>query len=440
MMVLSLIGILSCSPGFDEPVESRKSEVDPPKTAYGKMAYLMSDTANEAVDTIGKYVDLDSIDARSLEEDGLESLGQLLPDDFTMLKRKIGPGEDRVLEAGTEVTLDQELKEIKKEFDATLEKIMPDPTPAKTLPEVEIDKENIKVSGDVSVPLKSPTGVATIEVMNAVANGEDPEKKINEMQKDIALLADGQGTSTERGLYMHRPWTWPSNTVRYIWEPGNGKMSDLHKEAMRTAMDTWHKKTGGRVRFQQFASNPWTTFLDSIFGLNVVMYADSNLGDSTNGDALMVPYKGWSVGRLRLKRYLTDPVELRRTSLHELGHVLGLEHEQKRDDRDHYVIVTEGGINHSKIKEFRSDFRFCSRTVKIWRWRYTIWYPCFWKSRNSDMTGPFDFYSIMLYSNLQIRDPNHFVDGVHDPSSNTFRTRLNTDLSATDIETILRLY
>jgi len=57
-----LIGLSGCSAEFDEPaikqnLESSLVSSDPPKTSYGKMVHLMSDTAGEAIDIIGKYTD-----------------------------------------------------------------------------------------------------------------------------------------------------------------------------------------------------------------------------------------------------------------------------------------------------------------------------------------------------------------------------------------------
>jgi hypothetical protein len=434
LMFFLLIGLSACGTAFDEPVSSSPSQSDPPKTSYGKMAHLMSDTANEAVDTVGKYVDLDTMEERGLEGDGIESLGQLLPNDLTTLKRKVGPEEGRAVDAGTEVTLDQELKEIKKEFDAKVEAIMPDPTPAKTLPGVEIDQESIKVGDDQAVPLKSLSGVAMVEVMNAMANGGDPEKTANDMQKDVSPLADGEPNS-ERGLYLYGQRTWSNNTVNYMWW---GSMKDVQKQALHRGMNTWTESTSGRVRFREFfKSDGWIMFLIGIGSLDVVYYHDASVPRSSAGD---LAYLHFSLGILTLNRDLTEATQLDRTVLHELGHVLGLKHEQQRADRDSFVIVPEGDSNNALIKQHRSDFSWCSYTIKIWRKRFTIWYPCFWKRTHSVLTGDFDYNSIMLYPRLEIRNPDaNCTNGVRDING-VCRTRPNNTLSATDVNTILRLY
>ena len=287
-----LLGVSGCSTEFDEPATRQNlggpMASDPPKTSYGKMVGVMSDATDDAMNIIGQYTDIESLE-RSMEagDDALESFVLSLPDPTT-LTRKIGT-QDRALEAGDETNLNRELTELKQSYDAKIEAILPDPSPAKSLPSVQIDQESIRLSDDATIPLKSLEGVAVVEVLNAVAKGEDPQNKINEIENDFnGFPTAGESSSkSERGLYRKRTGRWAGNNVLYYFLA----MSESHRSAMRSAMSDWQIKTGGAVKFQEIWA-PYGGILSSVGYLDMNM---SKPGEATIGPSL------WGYGYVRLK-------------------------------------------------------------------------------------------------------------------------------------------
>lgn len=139
---------------------------------------------------------------------------------------------------------------------------------------------------------------------------------------------------------------WPNGIVPYVMDSGyfdNGRV--------RKAMDEWERKT--RIRFVPHTGEP--NFITVKRGSN------PNIGRSSVG----------MVGREQT--FLMGDNCDYRVALHELGHTLGLWHEQSRADRDKFIC-----IRWSKIKSgFADQF-----DLKL-----------------SDVTpvGPYDFDSVMHY-------------------------------------------
>lgn len=106
--------------------------------------------------------------------------------------------------------------------------------------------------------------------------------------------------------------------------------------------------------------------------------------------------------------------------IHEIGHSLGLFHEQSRTDRDSYIDVRYNNIKNDKEYAFH---KYVTRGLE-----------------GTDF-GPFDFSSIMLYPSFTADE--NFVEDVNLP----MLTKLNGDtwgfnffLSTGDINTITHLY
>jgi hypothetical protein len=172
--------------------------------------------------------------------------------------------------------------------------------------------------------------------------------------------------------------------------------------------------------YESIRCNGWNDFQVGIHAIGVVKISDHDFAGTKDGESLV----GYGGGErpLRIQTGL-DSDRIVRTSLHELGHALGLRHEHQRYDRDTYLMVTEGGSAYEKIPEYLSGWRWEWMRVRIGWWTISIPYLAVWKQRN----GAFDFDSIMLYDGFQIKNAGGL-------------TKYNTALSKTDIATVKLMY
>ena len=97
------------------------------------------------------------------------------------------------------------------------------------------------------------------------------------------------------------------------------------------------------------------------------------------------------------------------TIIHELGHVLGLEHEHQRVDRDEFVRL------HSKAKITKENAEQ------------------FDPNPGAQLLTPYDYYSIMHYG------PS-FWRAIKEGAPDLVEPMLRYGLSALDIDTVNRLY
>ncbi len=198
----------------------------------------------------------------------------------------------------------------------------------------------------------------TGEVIDAIYNGNTVQLVEIENGKylfdgDVVLdredfLLPGE-EANNRGVYGGG--TWPNRTVR--WKFASGVSQDLTNK-WNSAKDTWTSQLG--FTFTQISSS--TTSGDYIL-----------VQQNTSGSAYST-----SIGRRGGQQIISvDPRYFSTGSvIHEIGHAVGLIHEQKRPDRDTYITV-----NYSNIRP-------------NWTSQYD-------KCTGCTANGTFDFNSIMLY-------------------------------------------
>lgn len=156
---------------------------------------------------------------------------------------------------------------------------------------------------------------------------EDGDMVLDEGEKKESLLQTN-GSRTRRRLV---PWKrWPSNTVVYVWEAG---ISARAKEALEKAMIEWEAKT-----CVHFEADPSQTLRGGVLVL----------GSNRPGCFANVGYDKLELRNLNLG----SGCETLGIALHELGHVLGLRHEQQRMDSVKYVEIQQQNIKPGRVQEF----------------------------------------------------------------------------------------
>jgi hypothetical protein len=414
-----------------DPVTKLQSIPDSSKVAgnYKKIVGLQLEYAQKGVETVSEYVNIPETASRNATNGLVDfgSIGKLLPDDLSTLKR-IKPGSDRSAE-GEETSLEEELNALIEGFESELEAALPNPEKALTLDFVEGTDEGLVIGGDAIIPYKSLEGAVTVELLNALADGEDLEEIITNLEAELLDVFGEDGGGMDRGLVKNGDGRWTKGVLNYRW----GSISDDHKAAVEEAMRTWTSRTGGKVKFSKLGNDVWTNFQVGIHAIGVIIIRDASL-KGLNGQVSQVGYSG-GTNYLYLQNGISDKA-LKRTTLHELGHCLGLYHEHQRYDRDEWVAVSGNDNNYAKIPKNMSSWRWEWLRVRIGWWTISIPYLCFWEQKNSTVYGSFDFESLMLYSGLKIKkvpagNKTLWVNGP---------TPYNTDLSYWDVETVRRIY
>lgn len=433
LLILSVgIFIVGCRQGISNLYDNERNSYSDFTKKCLDITDLQTDAANKGIEIVSKYIDIGTPSSRNLNNETVDFdfIGSLLPDDLTLLKRtKLVVGEKRSLGAcEIETNLENELNEVVYEFKNSITQLVPDPSAALSLGYVTGSETGIKISDDTEIPYDSIEGIVTVELLNAVANGQDLQAVITELENvsecnEVNSRALWKTSSTSK---------WVKGYVNYRW----GSISEEHKEAMVNAMSTWNKKTEGKVCFNEFENTGWNKFQLGLCVIGCITISDEKT-NKWNGLAT-VGYVSGPFGYLKLRDVITEDA-LTRTSLHELGHTLGLSHEHQRYDRDDYIYVTDSNHNYDKIEKDITGCRWASKNIRIGWWTITLWYPCWWTQTNSEVCGTFDFDSVMLYSGFEIKSPyNTKENGIE--SDNKYYTRYNIEFSDNDIKMIKNKY
>jgi hypothetical protein len=223
---------------------------------------------------------------------------------------------------------------------------------------------------------------------------DDRELMVDDVQAPLDETLDGTDndnvamalTELTNGKYR----AWPHGRIPYVFKKVNGSyvLNSATRATVSKAMTNWETKTEGRVKFRAKTST------------------DKEYITITVGSPKVSPFVGHIAGRtstvyLRQNEFIT-------VSKHELGHVVGLHHEQRRSDRLSYIQVRTANIVNSTLCKYQ--FSVCSTCKKIGTYdRISVMHY-----RTSDLgncrTGPvllkLDGTAIQHYWQLSTKDVN----------------------------------
>ena len=172
---------------------------------------------------------------------------------------------------------------------------------------------------------------------------------------DIVLKSSQFTLPGEEQKGTYNGLTWPNRTVNYSYAKGRNKPNTATKAAWQAAMQAWEDDLG--FTFVRVNNRFSGDYIQVQSNSNGTAYSTS-IGRDGGRQIISFDSNSFNTGSM----------------IHEIGHAVGLEHEQKRPDAEQYII-----INWSNIRPGSPTYQF---------------EPC---GVGCVGDGNFDFGSIMLY-------------------------------------------
>ncbi|MDR1231368.1 MAG: hypothetical protein LBK61_08200 [Spirochaetaceae bacterium] len=424
-------------PDSDKPEINLNFTVDDFDSAFAKAAFLTVKAARDSLEAAQKTgVNLESAaaNARSAFGNNEVTIGDLGPYILTANSaRRSASGEN---------TLENELNGIAGNYEESLSDLVPALDAAVLAGLLVVEDGNIVISDDMVIPVDSLDGIATIEVMNRVAGGENPEAVVSEMQADIAKMLAGEENAS-RGVYiipensLGSGFTvsgarWTNGLIRYHFATGSRALNATAKDLARKSMDKWTAGTNNKVRFEEINANLWNIICR---GLGQYQYVTIDKQDLPSGTAGRSTVGSLAVSFMHIDIASTDK---ERTYLHELGHVIGLKHEHQWSGRDAYIKVSSSDTTNYGIIPEKS---VVAGLYPVRIWFITIYLPYIWYVDYSKHYGSgLDFKSIMLYPDKEIKPPYANSANGKKADSGKYLTIKHTVLSEYDKQTVKAMY
>ncbi len=463
---------LNVSTNESEEKESSKIQLS---TNYGNAIFEQIKATSNFLELVDDYTNFSSarnvIDENN-DEDFLTFISSILPNDLSQLKRTKNINSRNVdnenEEEIIEITLESELNELCNEYQEKIQSLMPDVNKLVEEEKAIIQDDFLILSNGQVFSLNSIETISALEIYSDIDNEEKLIEYSQKLENDIAEIQKYfesiENEANNRAIYFNiiglcNPWS--NKTVYYKY----GTISKEHKLAMEDAMLTWHNEIP-KINFVNIENQNAIDQLVALGLYSVVQIYDSDeLGKNTAGLTFPCGRSIGTFGFLKLKTGLSASEGLKSTCLHELGHLLGLQHEHQRYDRNNYIYVEDGVssfsdlwniiiknkkvdcstiINNCVIPEYMGGFDTKTVSFKI-LWKTFSVNVIYWNSQKysiSTVVGSFDFDSIMLYPGYEIINDNfkNSTYGKPNKSETKFFTIQKGTLSSSDIAAVKKLY
>lgn len=199
---------------------------------------------------------------------------------------------------------------------------------------------------------------------------------------------------------------WPSRTIPYAicdCSKGDPKplcsrfqcLSNATAKTAQDAIDTWNKTAGSAIKFAprdpKNDTAPYVLFMSQVSSTSKEIDPEARCSSDS---------VGWSGRNEPAIILIPDACLSRRsakslmgTMMHEMGHAVGLHHEQQRTDRDKYIIVKFTGST-ANTEIFQSGRMCASDKQELCEFQSRFIFREYTYGRD---VGEYDFGSVMHY-------------------------------------------